>query len=308
MRRLLAVSATAALLLAGCASGDEPTASSSATDEATATAEQTLSSVAVEGEQGSAPEVTFPTPFEVSDAVAAVVTAGNGATLVEGQKLTLDYVALNGTDGSQLQSTYETGTPETMVLGDAGYVPVLNEALTDQQVGVRVLLVVPANDYNDYAVLMAIEVTAAEDLPATLDRAAGLAVDPVEGLPTVTLAADGAPSIEIPDAEAPTELVAQPLIVGEGATVASGQTVVVHYTGWTWDGEQFDSSWDSGSTFSQQIGAGLLIQGWDQGLVGQTVGSQVLLIIPPDLGYGASTGHALAEDTLVFVVDILNAY
>jgi len=101
----------------------------------------------------------------------------------------------------------------------------------------------------------------------------------------------------------------QPLIKGTGPVVQSGQTISAQYTGVVWDtGKQFDSSWDRGQPTPFVIGKGQVIAGWDEGLVGQTVGSQVLLIVPPDKGYGAS-GQSSAgikgTDTLVFVVDIL---
>jgi len=93
--------------------------------------------------------------------------------------------------------------------------------------------------------------------------------------------------------------------------VQPGQTIDVQYTGAIWDtGKVFDSSWKNGQSVRFPIGTGSVIAGWDEGLVGQTVGSQVLLVIPPDKGYGA-TGQPAAgikgTDTLVFVVDILGA-
>jgi peptidylprolyl isomerase len=105
--------------------------------------------------------------------------------------------------------------------------------------------------------------------------------------------------------------VVQPLITGSGPAVQAGQTVTVHYTGVIWGtGRVFDSSWKTGEPVPFVIGGGQVIKGWDQGLVGQTVGSQVLLVIPPDLGYGSagnSGGGIKGTDTLVFVVDILDA-
>ena len=73
------------------------------------------------------------------------------------------------------------------------------------------------------------------------------------------------------------------------------------------DGKKFDASADHGSSFDTEIGAGSVITGWDKGLVGQTVGSRVLLVVPPADGYGAKGSPPLigAKDTLVFVVDIL---
>ena len=87
----------------------------------------------------------------------------------------------------------------------------------------------------------------------------------------------------------------------------AGQTVVVKYTGWLWDGTQFDSSWDADRVYPvANVGQAQVIAGWNQGLVGLTVGSQALLVIPPDLGYGSTaSGPIPADSTLVFVVDVL---
>jgi peptidylprolyl isomerase len=153
--------------------------------------------------------------------------------------------------------------------------------------------------------LSVIEVAATKKLPT---RAEGEPVKPAEGLPTVTLADDGKPSITIPDGfpEA-KELVAQPLIKGAGAKVTPKQTVTVQYSGWTLDGKQFDSSWERGAPISFPLSN--VIKGWTDGLSGQTVGSQVLLVVPAAQAYGAKAdgSHELAGKTLVFVVDILDA-
>jgi peptidylprolyl isomerase len=145
-----------------------------------------------------------------------------------------------------------------------------------------------------------------------LERATGTPVAPVAGQPTVSLDDSGKPTITLPGGDPPTQLVVQPLIQGDGADVQAGQTVSVHYTGVIWgSGKQFDSSWDRGTPAAFPIGSGSVIAGWDTGLVGQKVGTQLLLIVPPDQGYG-SNGSASAgisgTDTLVFVVDILDTY
>ncbi|MFB9955262.1 FKBP-type peptidyl-prolyl cis-trans isomerase [Cellulomonas denverensis] len=143
--------------------------------------------------------------------------------------------------------------------------------------------------------------TATQDV---LDAPEGEAVAPAEGLPTVTLAEDGEPSITPVDGDAPTELIVQPLIKGTGPEVTSTGTVVANYSGWLWDGTSFDSSWSRGAPTA--FGLNQVIAGWTQGLAGQTVGSQVLLIIPPDLGYGDEDQDSIpGGSTLIFVVDIL---
>jgi peptidylprolyl isomerase len=128
----------------------------------------------------------------------------------------------------------------------------------------------------------------------------------------VKLASTGKPTIKVPKKTAPTQLVVQPLIKGTGSVVKAGQTISVQYTGVIWDtNKKFDSSWDRGQATDFPIGSGQVISGWDEGLVGQTVGSQVLLVVPPDKGYGAQ-GQAQAgikgTDTLVFVVDMLKDF
>ena len=124
----------------------------------------------------------------------------------------------------------------------------------------------------------------------------------------MALADSGEPSLTPVSGAAPTTLVVQPLIKGTGAAVQTGQTVTVQYTGWLWDGTQFDSSWSTGSPATFTLDTSSVISGWVDGLTGQTVGSQVLLVIPPDKGYGANAqGSIPANSTLVFVVDILDA-
>ena len=126
------------------------------------------------------------------------------------------------------------------------------------------------------------------------------------------LAENGKPTISIPKSDPPKSLVVQPLIKGTGPVVQQGQTTTLHYTGVIWgSGKEFDSSWDRAQPTVIPIGKGSVIAGWDEGLVGQTVGSQVLLVIPPELGYGANgnpDAGISGTDTLVFVVDILDAY
>ncbi|GAA2721392.1 FKBP-type peptidyl-prolyl cis-trans isomerase [Cellulomonas aerilata] len=317
MRRLATVTASAAvaslLLLAGCAgsdgdSGAASTPSPSASDaaasaEAEPTAEDVaaLEAVTVEGEQGAEPTLTFDQPFSVSAAVARVVTPGTGATLEDGQMLSMNVLQVNGADGSTLGTTYGA-TPTSLTLGDPQVFGALTDALTGQSVGARLLFAAPGAEAST---LMAIDIVDAKSVPT---RAEGTAVTPPEGLPKVTLAENGAPSIEPVAGDAPTELVVQPLITGTGPAVQSGQNVTFHYSGWLWDGTPFDSSWDKGSAFTTALGTGAVIAGWDQGLVGQPVGSQVLLVIPPALGYGeAEQGSIPANSTLVFVVDILAA-
>ncbi len=98
------------------------------------------------------------------------------------------------------------------------------------------------------------------------------------------------------------------MLVGTGAEAVTGATVSVHYMGWLTDGKKFDSSLDRGEPFSFPLGAGYVIKGWDEGVVGMKVGGKRKLTIPPELGYGsADVGGGLIppNSTLIFEVDLL---
>jgi FKBP-type peptidyl-prolyl cis-trans isomerase FkpA len=106
------------------------------------------------------------------------------------------------------------------------------------------------------------------------------------------------------------------LVGGTGATALAGSRLTVNYTGWLYDptkpeskGQQFDSSLSAGRTpFAFTLGAGQVIRGWDQGVPGMRVGGRRRLIIPPELGYGASgSGSTIPPNaSLVFDIELLN--
>lgn len=129
--------------------------------------------------------------------------------------------------------------------------------------------------------------------------------------PTATGDFGEKPELTFPSAEPSDSLQVSVLSPGDGATVESGDLLVVNYLGQVWGGDVFDTSYDRGEPSAFPIGTGAVITGWDAALVGQTVGSRLLVTIPPDLGYGdqgnADAGIA-GTDTLVFVVDIVDAY
>jgi peptidylprolyl isomerase len=120
----------------------------------------------------------------------------------------------------------------------------------------------------------------------------------------VTANAGEAPTITAPSGDAPTELIAQDVVVGTGATVLATSTLTVHYTLMQWsDGAILESSWSSGNPATFPLAN--VITGWQQGLVDAKVGTRRLLVIPPALGYGPMAGHPLEKETLIFAVDII---
>jgi len=253
------------------------------------------------------PTLTFETPLTLESSETLLVQDGDGDALEEGDVISLAYTITNAVDGSEVYSTYDSGTPESVTFSSEIMDPALVEVLTGTHVGADFLYgVIDTSSEVPSSVVMAVTVVSSVD-----NRAEGTAVPPVDGLPVVTLDETGKPSVEIPGNEPPTELVVQPTIKGTGDVVEEGDALTVQYSGWVWaDGTQFDSSWEKGSPATFTLAEGQLIAGWVQGLAGQTVGSQVLLVVPPELGYGdeeAGGGSIPPNSTLVFVVDILAA-
>jgi peptidylprolyl isomerase len=139
---------------------------------------------------------------------------------------------------------------------------------------------------------------------------AATTTQPAEGLPTVAGAFGSKPTITLPG-DTPGPFSVTVLSEGDGPVVKAGDQLTVNYLGQTWrDGNVFDESFGRGEPVTFPIGVGQLIPGWDEGLVGLKVGSRVLLVLPPDKGYGTG-GNPQAgiqgDDTLVFVVDIVDA-
>jgi peptidylprolyl isomerase len=107
---------------------------------------------------------------------------------------------------------------------------------------------------------------------------------------------------------APADLIIEEILVGEGEEAKPGQSAVVHYVGvGATSGEEFDASWNRGEPFDFPLGAGHVIKGWDQGVVGMRVGGRRRLVIPAHLGYGerGAGGVIAPNETLIFVVDLL---
>ena len=277
----------------------------------------TFDAVTVSGGLGEKPLITVEAPFGVKTSTVDVINPGKGAKAPKGSTITVDYVLVNGRTGQEIESSFGT-EPVSLVLDPKQVQPTLVKSLIGTPTGSRVLVAVAPKDGlakaasgSDPTIEKDDTLLFLFDIRETLERATGDAVAAVEGLPTVKLAKNGAPTITMPKSDPPAGLVAQTLIKGKGPVVTAGQKINVQYTGAIWrDGKVFDSSWKRGESITFPIGTGDVVAGWDEGLVGQTVGSQVLLVVPPDKGYGANGQPAAGikgTDTMVFVVDILGA-
>jgi peptidylprolyl isomerase len=123
------------------------------------------------------------------------------------------------------------------------------------------------------------------------------------------MATNEKPQVDVPSDQPPSyQLEIEDIAVGDGEQAAAGRVVEVHYVGVSWStGQEFDASWDRGSTFKFGLGKRQVIPGWDQGVEGMRVGGRRRLTIPPQLAYGkrGAGGVIGPDETLVFVVDLV---
>ncbi|WP_246131261.1 FKBP-type peptidyl-prolyl cis-trans isomerase [Cellulomonas aerilata] len=281
MRRVLVAVLGAVLLAAPLGACSEPS--------------EPLPDVEVTGGTGEEPTLEYTAPLDVTEPSSEVMWTGDGPELQEGGPVLLDYRLERADDATLVEQTYST-VPKPFAMTPEALSADLYGALEGRTVGTRLLLLLPAtSDTSSSASVMVVDV-----LPT---RAWGEPVPPRPGLPLVTLQDDGEPVVAAPVGDPPASLLVQPLLKGDGEQVVEGSTVTVQYAGVRWsDGSAYDSSWTQGGPRSFDLGAGVM-PGLAEGLLEQTVGSQVMLVIPPGSG-GAVGGE---EDTLVLVVDILAA-
>jgi FKBP-type peptidyl-prolyl cis-trans isomerase len=327
MRRLLAIiviPALACLVIAGCGSSKPSSSSSSASSASSSSASNSNAnaSVTVSGTFGTTPTVKIPKLKADNKLTVKTVIQGTGSTVTKSDAMAANFV-LYFWDGTTNSLKANTFTSNPTVIGGT-MLPGLETALIGQKVGSRVLAVIPPAEGYGTSGNSQLGITGTTTLVFVIDvlksyadTASATGAQESNGggaLPTVTAHPGSAPTITIPTNSPPSALVTKTLIKGTGPKLAKGQYVVAQYTGYIWRTKKvFDSSWSSGSPFGFVIGASpeQVISGWDTGLAGQTVGSRVMLVIPPKDGYG-STGASQAgitgTDTLVFVVDIIDAF
>jgi len=319
MRRFLALIAVpllAGVVLAGCGSS-KSTASSSSSSSSSAS----NSSVTATGSFGKAPTVAIPKAKAGANLAVRTLIQGTGTTLTKSDAMAANFV-LYFWDGTSSALKANTFTSNPTVIGGT-MLPGLESALIGKKVGSRVLAVIPPAQGYGTSGNSQLGITGSTTLVFVIDvlkayssTAGATGTQQSNGggtLPTVSAKAGSAPTLTFASSSPPRELVAKKMHKGTGPAVVKGEYVIAQYVGYIWRTKKvFGSSWTSGSPFGFVIGASpeQVIPGWDKALVGQTVGSRVLLSIPPAQGYG-STGASQAgikgTDTLVFVVDIIDA-
>jgi peptidylprolyl isomerase len=304
---VLSTVAAATLLLAGCAGGGAPESSGTPSPSASsgcllnAQPGETSDAVTVDGE-GLDAKITVPADAAFADVERTIVAKGDGDEVLANDLVGVKFQIVDAATGEVVDSSARNEGGEASVLLDQNSASLFIAALECQPLGTQVVLALPGKVFGDGGTNKVVYAEAVEKLP---EVATGTPVDPTPGMPTVKLDDKGAPTVTIPDGDAPTETKVAVLKQGDGATVGTGDLVVVQYLGVKWsDGKEFDSSWsrDAAPTQFQTTG---VVAGFQKALEGQKVGSQVVVVMPPSDGYGASEGHELQKESLVFVVDIL---
>ena len=293
LRNLRSLAAAAALVVGGLTL---TTACGPSVDDAPAS-QAAAPAVAITGTSAQAPELTYTTPLVLDDPITEVVWEGDGDEVVEGGPVLVRMYAENGTDGSVLRDDF-LSVPTAYLLTDDAIGSDLVSVIAGHRAGARILHAV---ETDGVPTVMSIDI-----LPS---RAVGEVREPEPGTPVVEHDDTGMPTVTIPaEQEAPTEPIVRQIVRGSGAQVPSGSKVVIQLVAVKWStGEVFDSTWGEGRLpQTVTVGADQLVEGFDQGLIDLPVGSQVMIVVPPGLGFGP-TGNDLSTETIVYVVDILAA-
>ncbi|MET1042885.1 MAG: FKBP-type peptidyl-prolyl cis-trans isomerase [Microbacteriaceae bacterium] len=277
--------------------------------------------VDVSGSVGSAPRVSFPTPLITDGIEVTEDVAGDGETVHAGQIVDLQLSLFLGETGTELTaSSYDEAEGIRRTVGDPA--DVFGSVVECASVGSRVVTTTTVADVygadtldprlgleNDDTLVAVIDVQ-----DAYLGRANGADQLAQPGMPAVVTSPDGVPGLTIPSNEPPTDLKVAVTKKGTGPKVQDGDRVILHYTGVIWSTQEvFQSTWPTkapvtviAAPITDEPQAGLP-QGWSDALIGQTVGSQVIAVIPPEYGFpeGAAPATIPPGATMVVVFDIL---
>jgi FKBP-type peptidyl-prolyl cis-trans isomerase len=296
----VALATAAALLLAGCAGSPEPTETPAAADCMDVKSGSLSDGVEVEGDFGASPTATFTTPLEAKKLERSVVTKGDGDSTKAGDNVNAIVSAFSGTTGEQLFSQ-----PATITAGDESVFEAFLAGIDCVPTGSRTVTVAPASTlYGDQG-NETIGVAPGETLVIVVDVQEPLKPAKwTKDVPDVKWGADGAaPTVTLPDTAPPAEYQLKVLEEGDGAEVKSGDNVTLDYQGTSWDTKEvFDQSYGGDPA---QFTTDAVIQGFGAALVGQKVGTKLIVTIPPQYAYGTDTaGGELAGQTLVFLIEI----
>ena len=240
------------------------------------------------GAVGSKPKIGFPTPIDTTTSQATTLVTGKGDAVQKGQMVEIQYTLLDGESGSTIgQSSFAKSQPTLIPVGKSG-VPGIDKGLQCATVGSRVAIAIAPKDSGQDGTTSS-GVAVIDVVGSFLPRANGAVRPSVSGFPTVVLAPTGQSGITIPSGSAPTKVRSETLKAGDGATVKSDSSVVLHYTMVGWENKnRVYSTWNSGAPDLVLMKTGqsnanqVLPQAMLKELVGAKVGSQLVIETPAD--------------------------
>ena len=324
MRHRLAALTVVPLLLLGvaaCGEDDPSAGTDQASDQASDQAgDEPIAGVEVSGEFGQEPQVEIEPPLEVTESQTQVIETGEGGPVVQGEQALLHLVLYNGTSGERAAATYDQGQPTAITLSQEEIFPSIVEALDGVPAGSRIAVAAVPEDAFGTAgnpqlqigpedpVLFVVDVLAAQPTDV-LEEPEGEAADLPEDIPVVEEEGGNVTMLDFSGTpkQPSDKLQVITLIEGTGPPARDESLVTFDYFGQVYDTDMvFDESF-SKEPVTFPLGVGGLIAGWDEGLVDVKEGSRVMLIVPPDLGYGeqGQPPDIPGNATLTFVIDIL---
>jgi peptidylprolyl isomerase len=302
---------SAALLVSGCGGGSQDKKSSgNPTKSATPAAGScdyksgdSSDAVKVTGDFGKTLKGDFKTPLKATDLQRTVITKGDGKTTAKGDNLNVEVSAFLGSTGKAL-----TTEPATFRVGDGSLPAAFDASISCVPIGSRVAVTVPAKDIYGDAGNPQLGIKSTDTLVIVAD-----VLSPVKPLkpaswsnaPTVTFGKGGTPKVTLsgkPDPNLRLKVLKQ----GTGAVVQDGDSVTVNYQGTSWNTKKiFDQSYGKAPATFTTDG---VVKGFGAALVGQKVGTRLIVTIPPKYGYGEGkiSKDNLTGQTLVFVIEIQN--
>lgn len=280
-----------------------------------------LNALKVSGAYGKPPKVSFKHPWAIDKTQSKVLHKGKGAAVRPDGTVAVNYSGWDGRTGKEFDSSYDKKFQHQQLayFPLSGVVPGFKKGLQGHHVGDRVLIGMTSKDGYDSSggnaqagINVGDSLVFVVDIAATtLPSAQGAAVKPKPGLPTVTFSG-GKPTVKIPSTKPPTKTTVQPLIKGTGPKVKATDNVTTRSVTVLWNGGKVvDDSWKTPFTPQTDPSTGQTsptrLKAMQQAMVGQTVGSRLLIVFPPGKGYpyGDKSQGISKDDTVVMVVDIL---
>ncbi|MFY9913384.1 MAG: FKBP-type peptidyl-prolyl cis-trans isomerase [Nocardioidaceae bacterium] len=307
MRRTVAVVVLPLLLvLAGCGSNPQ---------EGQTAKKGSIADVTVSGSTGAVPKVSFKPPMTFANLQSKILDKGpgKGAAVTSDSEVTLNYLGINASDGSDFGSTYEkSGQPAIFTVNQV--IKGFGEGIQGAHAGDRVLITVPSADgYGTTG--NGGDISAGDSLIFVVEllkvqNPAKPKVLTKSEIPKLVVDKKGTPHGFTYRAGLPKKVAKLGIAVlkkGKGATITSTSSLTVNYLGQIYPaGKVFDESYTKGQPASFSLSG--VIPGWQQGLVGQQAGARVVLEIPSELGYGATgSGKDIPPNAdLIFVIDIVS--